>query len=1037
MREVTFAYPSNPKVKVLSSSSFFFPAGEVTFIVGRSGSGKSTLGNLIVGFYEPTTGVVEIDGHPTQTLDRDWVRENITLIQQSSVLFNDTFFHNVVFGHRDPDNATKEDVNNACEAALLQSTLSTLPHGLETVIGSGGYNLSGGQKQRLALARARLRDPPVLILDEITSGLDPVSRSLVMEAVRQWRKGKTTIIITHDVSQIGEKDFVYVMDNAHVVQEGLGRDLIRDLTGHFASLAAAPAIEEDPETPIEINIISPVSPGSDFPELAVLENRASRVSQFLLGELEDNAMRSGALGLPRPTSLGAGTDLAFRLKAEQAWQSEVYPHYLKLSTNPSDDKGTFFSRRLSSTTQAEDTVRSSKQVSLGSLNISGDIGGSEHVGQDPTYVFGESQRRDNIQSLRVARTVPQAQPIQQATEEKMLTNTQPPMALMAIIKTVWPAIGSRDKLALILGMLACLLSGAASPAFSYCFAMLLGAMWSPGNKLAEGMKWALYLIAIAVSDGICAGVNRYLMEYAGQAWVNAIRVQALKRILQQPKTWFERSAHSAGRINECLDRNAEEMRNIVGRFIPIVVHVTVTILVAITWAIAISWKLSLVSMAPLPIVMGAVKSYSMVSGKWEARCNKGAEDTSATLTEILLNIRVVKALTLEGYFGRRYLNSASDTLSLGYKRAVYTSGLFGLYQSLNYPMTALVFYYGTVLLARKREISATAVLQVVNLLLFSMGSSTGVLSAIPQITMAQATATLMLGYANMPMHPSSEKEGLKKPKSPLPVRFNELAFSYRPSSERQVLRRVSFEVNAGECLAIVGPSGCGKSTVVSLLLGLYMPSTASSPVHASPLTFSGMPSSEIDVQHIQSTMAYVSQAPFLFPGTIAENIAYGLPESSSLRRNNNLIAAAQAAGIHSFIISLPESYNTIVGDGGQALSGGQSQRLSIARALFRKPKLLILDEPTSALDAESCDMIRHTIQDLVQESRTKADEMAIVIVTHSREMMRIADRIAVLEDGIKVEEGTYDGLLQLKSHFAQLVSSGEWVKESETFERRD
>ncbi|UZP44876.1 hypothetical protein NXS19_012688 [Fusarium pseudograminearum] len=214
LKNVSFAYPLNPTVKVLKESNFFFPSGEITFIVGRSGSGKSTLGNLIVGFYEPLRGQVHVDGRPLQILDRQWVRENITLIQQSSVLFNESFYKNVAFGHQCPDRATRSEVMGACDAALLQSTLATLPEGLETNVGADGYNLSGGQKQRLALARARLRDPPVLILDEITSGLDQVSRTLIMDAIRAWRRGKTTIIITHDVAQIDDNDFVYVMDNA-------------------------------------------------------------------------------------------------------------------------------------------------------------------------------------------------------------------------------------------------------------------------------------------------------------------------------------------------------------------------------------------------------------------------------------------------------------------------------------------------------------------------------------------------------------------------------------------------------------------------------------------------------------------------------------------------------------------------------------------------------------------------------------------------------------------------------------------------------
>jgi ATP-binding cassette subfamily B (MDR/TAP) protein 1 len=239
---------------------------------------------------------------------------------------------------------------------------------------------------------------------------------------------------------------------------------------------------------------------------------------------------------------------------------------------------------------------------------------------------------------------------------------------------------------------------------------------------------------------------------------------------------------------------------------------------------------------------------------------------------------------------------------------------------------------------------------------------------------------------------------------------------------------VSFEVNAGDCLAIVGRSGCGKSTIISLILGLYTPSETAIFSREGPLSFAGVSHENINIEHLRSMMAYVPQAPFLFPATIAENITYGLSELSPQRQFPNVMAAAKAAGLHEFITSLPDGYNTRVGDGGQALSGGQAQRLSIARALARKPRLLVLDEPTSALDAESAEMIRHTMQRIARKSKR---DMAIVVVTHSKEMMAIADRIVVLEDGIKVEEGSYHELLQARGPFWEVIGEGGWDKSKE------
>ena len=248
-----------------------------------------------------------------------------------------------------------------------------------------------------------------------------------------------------------------------------------------------------------------------------------------------------------------------------------------------------------------------------------------------------------------------------------------------------------------------------------------------------------------------------------------------------------------------------------------------------------------------------------------------------------------------------------------------------------------------------------------------------------------------------------------------------LEFSYSKRPTKRVLKGVSLHIAAGNCTAIVGHSGCGKSTILSLLLGLYVPEDPYS------LSFGGVSSSEVDAECLRSMMAYVPQAAFLFPASIADNITYGLPSDSPFRQSNSICRSADAAGLHDWIISLPEGYNTLVGDGGQSLSGGQAQRLCIARALVRQPKVLVLDEPTSALDTESADMIRQTIRDLRCKS---SGEMAIVLVTHSREMMRAADWIVMLgEGGMAIEEGVYSDLWERRGPFTRLVSGGDWVEE--------
>ncbi|KAL7944886.1 P-loop containing nucleoside triphosphate hydrolase protein [Trichoderma barbatum] len=1026
--DVSFAYPSNPTKTVLNRSSFSFSAGQLTFIVGRSGSGKSTIGNLVAQFYEPSSGLVCLDGRPLTALDANWVRSNITLIQQLSVVFDDSIFNNIAIGSGDPDNVTREAVSSACEFALLQSTLSSLPEGLETRIGANGIKLSGGQRQRVALARARIRDPAVLILDEVTSSLDQINRGLAIDAIREWRRGKTTIIITHDISQIEDEDFVYVMEDASLVQQGLRRELAMISSGSFAAMARLAPVESSlTSTPKEMEVadLSDQDNRSISTIAELPQNNTLSMSQSMFRELNDDSIDPAWSQFSQHKALGAGTALALEMRKEQIWESSDAEAGATLADRTAS---LYVTEKRQSCSSFDEYFGSSRRCSVpepGRIPSSGcdyEIDLFEDSGyrtDELFYVFGRADRRDDIPGLRLASSR-EAHP---AIDKDITTDhkTAEQSTLLATLSTIWPILGPCDRAIFIFGIVACFIGAAATPMFSFCLAKLFGALVLPANRTAEAKKWAIYLIVTAVIDGAATGGGRYLLERAGQSWVNALRLEALTKILRQPKSWFDREKNSASRINECLDRNSEETRNLVGRFIPIFIGAFGMITVSMIWALSISWKLTLVALSPLPVVIGAVKGYTIFSGRWENKCNQGAADIGATLNETFTNIRVVRALMLEKYFRTKHQKLILHTLSLGRKKAGYTCGLYGLYQSINYPMIALVFYYATLLLSKGDGVNTTQVLQVINLLLFSIANSTNTLSSMPQVTMALATATQLLAYATMSIYSEEESQDGIKITTPLPIELRNVQFAYAQSPNARVLRGVSFDITRGSCTAIVGSSGSGKSTIISLLMGLYCPSG-----DTTSFTYAGVPFSKLNKQHLRSTMAYVSQIPYLFPATIVDNIAYGLPNDSPFRNSLNIYAAAQAAGIHDFIMSLPQGYATAVGDGGISLSGGQSQRLSIARALVRQPRLLVLDEPTSALDAESSGMIRETVGELVRRAKEEQSETAIVVVTHTPDMMQICDNIVMIDGGVKVEEGSYEELMKARGHFKHLISKGQW-----------
>ncbi|XP_043716827.1 ABC transporter B family member 20-like [Telopea speciosissima] len=983
-RNVYFSYLSRPEIPILSGFYLTVPARKAVALVGRNGSGKSSIIPLMERFYDPTLGEVLLDGENIKSLKLEWLRSQIGLVTQEPALLSLSIRDNIAYGR---SSVTFDQIEEAAKIAHAHTFISLLDKGYETQVGRAGLALTEEQKIKLSVARAVLSNPSILLLDEVTGGLDFEAERAVQEALDMLMLGRSTIIIARRLSLIRDADYIAVMEEGLLVEMGTHDELLA-LDGLYAELLRCEEAAKLPKrTPIR-----------NYKEISTFQIERDSSASHSVQEPSSPKM-SKSPSLQRMHGIHAFRPLDGAFSSHESPKAQSPPSEKMLENGvaldaaekaPSIKRQDSFEMMLPELPKLD--VHPEHQQASNASDPESPI--------SPLLISDPKNERSHSKTF--SRPLSQFDDMPVKQKEPKDTQHQKPPSFWRLAE-----LSFAEWLYAVLGCTGAAIFGSFNPLLAYIIALIVTAYYEPNESphlRDEVDKWSLIIACMGIVTVVANFLQHFYFGIMGEKMTERVRRMLFSAMLRNEVGWFDEEENSADNLSMRLANDATFVRAAFSNRLSIFIQDTAAVAVAVLIGMLLQWRLALVALATLPILIVSAIAQKL----WLAGFSRGIQEmhrkASLVLEDAVRNIYTVVAFcagnkVMELYrfqLGKIFKQSLLHGMAIGFG--------FGFSQFLLFACNAVLLWY-TAISVKKGYMDLPTAIKEYMVFSFATFALVEPFGLAPYILKRRKSLISVFEIIDrVPEIDPDDNFGLKPPNVYGSIELKNVDFCYPTRPEVMILRNFSLKVNGGQTVAVVGVSGSGKSTIISLIERFYDPV-------GGQVLLDGRDLNLYNLRWLRSHMGLVQQEPIIFSTTIRENIIYARHNATEAEMKE----AARIANAHHFISSLPHGYDTHVGMRGVDLTPGQKQRIAIARVVLKNAPILLLDEASSSVESDSSRVVQEALDTLIMGNKTT------ILIAHRATMMRHVDNIVVLNFGRIVEQGTHDSLVAMNGLYVRLM----------------